>query len=68
MVERSDGQHMRECEARYWLNQGYISEEKVGELKERLAKQRGAQAVEALVEEMRSQWRRRYEWLGVQHG
>lgn len=60
----ADGQHMLECEARYWLRRGNTTPEKVAELGEVLAKKRGAAAVERLIDEMRRQWARRREWLG----
>lgn len=58
-------QHLLECEARHWLRRGYITPEKVAELKAELVKKRGAAAVERLVAEMRTQWGTRREWLGL---
>ena len=62
MPNQDARQHMRECEARYWLRQGYTTPEKIAELRQRL-KQRGPQALDLLVEEMRRQWKRRADWL-----
>lgn len=58
----------RECEARYWLQRGYTSTEKVAELEQLLSPKRGANGVAHLVEEMRRQWGRRAEWLGGRNG
>ncbi|WP_017519605.1 DUF7696 family protein [Pseudomonas nitroreducens] len=55
MTDQADRQHMLECEARYWLQRGYITPEKVTELREML-KRRGEIAVEQLITEMRRQW------------
>lgn len=49
---------MLECEARYWLQRGYTTPEKVAELREKLQR-RGESAVEQLVAEMRRQWQQR---------
>lgn len=53
----------RECEARWWLQQGCRTEERVKELMERIAQRRGQAAADELRQEMRIQWRRRAEWL-----
>lgn len=58
MTDQADRQHMLECEARYWLQRGYITPEKVTELREML-KRRGEIAVEQLITEMRRQWHQR---------
>lgn len=68
MPEPDERQHMLACEARYWLRRGHTTPEKVAELKEKLYKKRGEAAVTRLVEEMRRQWGRRLEWLGVERG
>ncbi|BBP86036.1 hypothetical protein PHLH8_56780 [Pseudomonas sp. Pc102] len=68
MVDQDERQHMLECEARHWLRRGYITPEKVAELKAELEKKRGAAAVEKLVAEMRTQWGIRREWLRGDHG
>ena len=54
-----------ECEARHWLRQGYTTPKLVAELQARIAAKRGADAAEALVQEMRRQWKRRAEWMGA---
>lgn len=61
-------QYRQECEARYWLRQGYTTEDKVAELREKITAKRGAAAAERLIEEMRRQWKRRDEWLGRENG
>lgn len=53
------------CEARHWLRQGYTTASKVEELIGRIAEKRGPARAEALRADMREQWRRRAEWLGV---
>lgn len=58
MTDQADRQHMLECEARYWLQRGYTTPEKVAELREKLQR-RGESAVEQLVTEMRRQWHQR---------
>lgn len=55
-------QFRHECEARYWLSQGYTNEDKVAELREKITAKRGAAAAERLIEEMRRQWQRRRDW------
>lgn len=55
--------HLLECEARTWLRKGYTSTERIRHLTEMIGQKRGAAAAERLVEEMRTQWRRRSEWL-----
>ena len=54
-----------ECEARHWLRQGYTTPKLVAELQARIAAKRGEDAAEALVQEMRRQWKRRAEWMGA---
>ena len=54
-----------ECEARTWLRQGYTTAEAVDALMERIRAHRGAEAADALRQEMRRQWARRAEWLQV---
>lgn len=63
MTDLTENQHMLECEARYWLQRGNTTPEKVAELEKARAKKRGAAAVERLIEEMRRQWAWRREWL-----
>lgn len=55
-------QHRRECEARYWLQRGFTTADRITELGDLLRPKRGAAGVEYLVEEMRRQWARRREW------
>lgn len=62
MHDQTNRQHMHECEARHWLKQGYTTETKVAELREKITAKRGAVAAERLIEEMRRQWKRRREW------
>lgn len=52
----------RICEARDWLRQGYTTQQKVGELRTRIAGKRGDAAADEVLEEMRRQWRIRREW------
>ncbi|WP_174237685.1 DUF7696 family protein, partial [Stutzerimonas nosocomialis] len=49
--------HRLECEARYWLRQGYTTPDQITELRTLLSR-RSAAALEQLIEEMRRQWRR----------
>ena len=60
---RADETYRRECEARTWIKQGYVTARKVDELMQRIERHRGAEAAAALREEMRLQWKRREEWL-----
>ncbi|MEA9490438.1 DUF7696 family protein [Xanthomonas campestris] len=63
MIDSASSEGLRRaCEARHWLRQGYVDAIKVGELRLRIAAQRGYAAADLLVEEMRMQWRRRREW------
>jgi hypothetical protein len=48
--------HRKACEARYWLDQGYTTAERVEELMGRIAARRGKDAADELREEMRRQW------------
>lgn len=65
MPEQDQSQRMLECEARYWLRRGYTTPERLVDLREVL-KKRGDAAIETLIEEMRTQWKRRLEWLEVE--
>lgn len=56
-------QQLLECEARTWLRKGYDTADRITELSELIAKQRGTAGAARLVEEMRRQWRRRADWL-----
>lgn len=59
-----DSDHYRhQCEAREWLRRGYTTADKIEELKKLITSKRGSAAAEALIEEMRRQWRRRAEWM-----
>ncbi|BCA29728.1 hypothetical protein PtoMrB4_37050 [Metapseudomonas otitidis] len=53
-------QQLLECEAITLLRKGYNTADRLSELTALIAKKRGAAL---LVEEMRSQWRTRAEWL-----
>ncbi|AZR26475.1 hypothetical protein NX80_008190 [Xanthomonas vasicola pv. arecae] len=54
--------HRRQCEAPYWLRQGYTDAKSVGLLQQLIAAKRGDQAAKDLREEMREQWRNRQQW------
>jgi len=58
-------QKRRECEARDWLRHGYTDRARVHQLMKLIASKRGHEAAEDLRREMREQWGRRSEWLGV---
>lgn len=60
---RTDEVYRRECEARTWIKQGYVTARQVDELMQRIERHRGPEAAAALREEMRLQWKRREEWL-----
>ena len=62
-VGRTDAAYLLECEARHWLREGYSTPRRVDELMERIRSRRGAEAADALRQEMRLQWTRRDEWL-----
>ena len=64
---RADEAYRRECEARTWIKQGYVTARQVDELMQRIERHRGAEAAAALREEMRLQWKRREEWLEAYH-
>lgn len=53
-----DVQQLLEAEARAWIGKGYISPERVQELRATITKHRGAAAAENLIQEMRRQYRR----------
>jgi len=57
-----------EAEARDWIRRGYDTPEKIAELKFKITAKRGKQAADRLVDEMRRQWKRRYEWIGGTDG
>lgn len=59
-IGRTDEQWRLECEARFWLSQGYTSKPKVDELIAEIAKKRGNDAAEKLRDEMRQQYRKEY--------
>lgn len=63
MTGRTDEAYRRECEARTWIKQGYVTARQVDELMQRIERHRGREAAAALREEMRRQWMRREEWL-----
>lgn len=50
-------QYMLECEAREWLRRGYNNRSQIRVLQNAIAKRRGHDAAEQLIEEMRKQWR-----------
>ncbi|MCS3807786.1 hypothetical protein [Xanthomonas sp. 4461] len=54
--------HRRQCEARYWLRQGYTDVRSVSLLQQLIAAKRGDQAALELRDEMREQWRSRRQW------
>lgn len=59
MSSNSDStrQYMLECEARYYLSQGYTEALKVDRLIRSIAKRRGERAAQRLRIEMRKQWK-----------
>ncbi|WP_372178393.1 hypothetical protein ACCQ23_08090 [Xanthomonas axonopodis pv. phyllanthi] len=62
MSDEDTEAHRRQCEARYWLRQGYTDAKSVGLLQQLIAAKRGDQAAKDLREEMREQWRNRQQW------
>ncbi|MEB1933764.1 hypothetical protein VDR75_09350 [Xanthomonas campestris pv. campestris] len=54
--------HRRQCEARYWLRQGYTDARSVALLQQLVAAKRGDQAAQDLRDEMRQQWKARRKW------
>lgn len=63
-MNRFDEEHaIRIRAARLWLSEGYTTAEKVRELHRAVAATRGTAYADALREEMRTQWRRRREWM-----
>ena len=63
MTGRTDEAYRRECEARTWIKQGYVTARQVDELMQRIRAHRGAEAADQLRQEMRRQWGRRAEWM-----
>lgn len=57
LVDPAHETFRRECEARDWLRRGFTSPAMVDDLMGRIEKRRGADAAQALREEMRRQWR-----------
>ncbi|HYG06878.1 MAG TPA: hypothetical protein VD865_10790 [Stenotrophomonas sp.] len=55
----------RASEARHYLRQGYTDSASVAMLMERIRKNRGQEAADQLLADMREQWRRRRQWLEV---
>lgn len=53
----------RASEARHYLRQGYTDPASVAMLMERIRKNRGQEAADQLLADMREQWRRRRQWL-----
>lgn len=62
-MQSDQAMHRHQCEAREWLRRGYTTPDKIDELKKLITSKRGSAAAEALIEEMRRQWRRRAEWM-----
>ncbi|AQZ95435.1 hypothetical protein ACFSB1_00345 [Halopseudomonas phragmitis] len=62
-MSSDQARHRHECEARDWLRRGYTTPDRIDELKKLITSKRGSAAAEALIEEMRRQWRRRAEWM-----
>lgn len=54
--------HRRQCEARYWLRQGYTDARSVSLLQQLIAAKGGDQAAQDLRDEMREQWKSRQQW------
>jgi len=52
--------------ARLWLVEGYTTREKTAQLRRMVAKTRGQEYADQLLEEMRAQWRSRSQWMGEQ--
>jgi hypothetical protein len=61
-MEHDQAQHRLECEARYWVRRGFTTPDKILELGQ-LLKHRPNAALGRLIDEMRSQWQRRSEWM-----
>jgi len=56
--------YRRVTEAREWLRNGYHWPDLVEDLRKRITAQRGADAANALIREMRRQWDTRKQWMG----
>lgn len=63
MASADNLQELLEAEARTWIRKGYISPERIQELRALISSKRGAQAADKLIQEMRRQYGRRKEWL-----
>lgn len=64
MGEMSIKQQLLESEARDWIRRGYRTPEALEQLKALLKERRRSEAaITKLVDEMRTQWKRRAEWL-----
>jgi len=63
MSGAGEERHRRECEARHWLREGYVTQPQVDELMTRIAARRGQPAADLLRQEMRRQWKLRQDWL-----
>lgn len=62
MTDTTSEEYRRQCEARSWLQHGYINAAKVDALMATIADRRGQQAADELREEMRIQWKTRTTW------
>lgn len=56
--------YRRVTEAREWLRLGYTRPYGMEGLRKRITGQRGAEAANALIREMRRQWDIRNQWMG----
>lgn len=56
-------QKLLEHEARAWMSKGYCTPSKIEELRGILKPHRKPDGIEKLIDEMRTQWQRRKEWL-----
>ena len=65
MIDKASEEWRVVCEARDWLRKGYTTSDRVDALTARIALGRGEQAAHQLRDEMRRQWTRRREWMGV---
>jgi len=55
-MDQKTEDYRRECEAREWIKRGYSTPARIKQLRKRITDQRGADAADELIIEMRKQW------------